>query len=318
MRQISAETWLRRSRFLDSIRSFFKQWDFIEVETPLLHPTGTPEPFIENLIAKDTVDDSEQFLITSPEFHLKQVVSELKRPVFQIAHVFRGGDGRQLSPIHTREFLLLEWYWPDHNEYQLIDQISALIKHLALEFAPHLPTIHPELITMQDLLFKYAGCLTDRPAIEKKSIELGIVSTQQAGMDRYDELFFRLFLHCVEPNLDQYKQPLFVHAYPKELAVYSALADDGTTSRRFELYWRGIELANGYYELTDAGEQSDRFNADNIIRQQSGRPIREIDTGLMRALRSGMPQSSGVALGIDRLFMLLSAADRIEEISPFR
>ncbi len=315
MRQLSRQTYILRDRFLRSVRTFFQEKGLIEVETPLLHATGSPEPFIDNLNVQDPTGAPSAFLITSPEFHLKTVLAELRRPIFQIAHVFRGGDGGSRSPLHTREFLMLEWYLPGQDEYDLMQQIRELLHHLNRHFpAARIPQKIP-VLSMADLMQQYAGCSMRRSSLEQRAIELKLASPEAIQSDRYDELFFRVFLHAVEPALVRMPDPFFVHGYPPELAAYSVI--EGDIARRFELYWNGVELANGYYEVTDADEQLRRFEKENEIRRSLGKPERKPDEAFVAALRHGIPAGSGVALGLDRLLMLLVQADRIEEVSPF-
>lgn len=315
MRSLPATVLEARARFLQSVRTFFQERNILEVETPLLHRTGTPEPFIENLHVQDPTGAPPGFLITSPEYHLKMVLAEVRRPIFQIAHVFRGGDGGSRSPLHTREFLMLEWYLPGADEYALMQQIIQLLHFLHLQFPDSELSTNIPIFSLKDLLREYGGCTMDRSSLEDRAIELRLAPADEIRRDRYDEVFFRIFLHTVEPALARYPYPLFVHGYPAELAAYSVI--EGNIGRRFELYWKGVELANGYYEITEPDEQMRRFAADNAIRRSIGKPERQIDEALLSALRRGIPAGSGVALGLDRLFMLFSNASRIEEISPF-
>jgi len=315
MRQLPAELIAARSLFLRSVRHFFHTHDFLEVETPLFHNTGTPEPFIENLHVHDPTGASAGFLITSPEYHMKTVLAEVRRPIFQIAHVFRAGDGGSRSPLHTREFLMLEWYLPGADEYGLMQQMIELLRFLHAQFPAAELSANIPIFSMEDLLREYAGCTMERHSLEDRAIALGLAPADEIRKDRYDEVFFRVFLHAVEPALARHSYPLFVHGYPAELAAYSVI--EGRIGRRFELYWKGVELANGYYEVTDPDEQLRRFEADNAIRRSIGKPERQFDEAFLSALRKGMPAGSGVALGLDRLFMLLWQAGRIEEISPF-
>jgi lysyl-tRNA synthetase class 2 len=315
MRSLSADILQARARFLQSVRSFFQERDVLEIETPLLHETGTPEPFIENLLVHDPAGGPQCYLITSPEFHLKQVLVEVQRPIFQIAHVFRGGDGGSRSPVHTREFLMLEWYLPHEDEYALMQQIVDLLRYLHLQFPDCDPFTDIPVLSLKELLLEHAQCSMDRSSLEERAIALGLASADIIRQDRYDELFFRVFLHTVEPALALHPHPLFVHGYPAELAAYSVI--EGNTGRRFELYWKGVELANGYFEVTDPDEQIRRFEADNALRRSIGKAERKLDQDFLAALRRGMPASSGVALGLDRLFMLFTGARRIEEVSPF-
>lgn len=308
---------LLRSAFISQIRKFFGQEGMIEVETPLLHPTGCTEPFIENLKVTDPTDNSTAFLITSPESYLKSVLAELNQPIFQIAHVFRGGDGSHHShKIHTREFLMLEWYVPGFTEFDLMSQIERLIRFMAQSFnRPSYQGLKIPILKIKDLMNQYANCDFDRQSLEATAIKLELATKAEVKADRYDELFYRVFLTQVEPKLAEKKEAVFVHGYPNELAAYSKT--ENNVARRFELYWNGVELANGYFELTDPIEQRRRFETENSIRKSIGREQRSIDTDFLTALEKGLPSCAGVALGIDRLFMVFAGETRLSKVSPF-
>lgn len=316
MRLLPAPVLQLRSRFLSSVRDFFHSRGFWEIESPLLERYGTAEPFLENLELRDPRTGRPAYLLTSPESPLKICLSELHSPLFQIAHVWRAKDG---SPLHTQEFLLLEWYVPGFDERMLMVQVQELLHHLRGSLAPHLPATSAlpatiPVFAIADLMHERAGCTFRRESLETAALRLGLASSAELAGDRYDELFFRVFLAAVEPHL-QLAGPLFVHGYPAELAAYSQVVDG--VGRRFELMWNGVELANGYLEVTDAAEQRSRVQHENAIRREMGKAERPLDPAWIAALERGIPPCAGVALGLERLLMVLSGADRIEEVSPF-
>ncbi|MBW7857875.1 MAG: EF-P lysine aminoacylase GenX [Leptonema sp. (in: Bacteria)] len=317
MRPLQREIILLRSAFLKKVRQFFDNEGCIEVETPILHSTGCTEPFIENLKVTDPTDNSAAFLITSPESHLKSILAEVNQPIFQIAHVFRGGDGsHQSHTIHTREFLMLEWYVPYFTEFDLMSQIERFINYMAQPFSQRPKQgLRIQILKIKNLMNQYANCGFDRQSLETAAIELKLATKAEVKADRYDELFYRVFLTQIEPRLTELNEPIFVYGYPKELAAYSKTEND--IARRFELYWHGVELANGYFELTDPKEQRRRFEAENLIRKSIGKEERSIDTGFLAALEKGLPRCAGVALGIDRLLMVLAGETRLSKVSPF-
>lgn len=316
MRLLPAPVLQLRSHFLSSVREFFHSRGFCEIESPLMERHGTAEPFLDNLELRDPRTGGPAYLLTSPESPLKICLSELRRPLFQIAHVWRAKDG---SPLHTQEFLMLEWYVPGFDEQSLMVQVQELLHHLCGSLAPHLPaaTVLPPTIpvlSIADLMHERADCTFRRESLEAAALRLGLAPASELAGDRYDELFFRVFLDAVEPHL-QRAGPLFIHGYPAELAAYSQVVDG--VGRRFELMWNGVELANGYLEVTDAAEQLRRVEHENSIRQEMGKAERPIDPAWIAALERGIPPCAGVALGLERLLMVLSGADRIEEVSPF-
>lgn len=317
MRELPAPVLLLRSAFLASVRGFFHSRGFCEIEAPLLAAHGTAEPFLDNLELKDPRSQTPAFLLTSPEAPLKITLSELPRPLFQIAHVWRARDA---GPLHTQEFLMLEWYVPGFDEWQLMQQIEELLHHLVGDLAhvlPAPPVPLPQKIPVHSiagLLQAKAGCGFDRPGLEAAALGRGLATPEELARDRYDELFFRVFLDAVEPHL-QKAGPLFIHGYPAELAAYSRV--ENGVGRRFEWIWDGVELANGYLEVIDPSEQSARVDRENALRRTMGKPERPLDPAWVAAMQRGIPECAGVAVGLERLLMVLSGANRIEEVSPF-
>ena len=300
--QNAAQCLAKRAATLASIRQYFAEQTVLEVETPLLGQYPVTDPQLENLRVDNpfvtSPDDVKYlYLATSPEYSMKQLLSLGSGSIYQITKAFRqDAPGR----LHAMEFTMLEWYRLDYDMEALIDDVAALIHRL-------LPNIGVEKISYRDAFIRYAkvdpliASSDELEAIVKQNID---VSFSHQSKDVWLDL---LLTHCVEQNLGQ-KGMTFLFDYP---ASQSALARLGTDSdnkkiaKRFELYINGIELANGYHELNDAVEQRQRFEADNQLRLQTGQPAHEIDAGLAEALDRGLPNCAGVALGLDRLLLLL-------------
>lgn len=339
MRILTLDHYEAHADYLRAVREFFHSRDFLEVETPLLNSCGAVEAHLDSLLVQRqgirkspdapeahgrASDAPAGYLITSPEYNLKIVLAHLKRSLFQVAHSFREGD---IGPIHSEEFLMLEWYLVGADEFALMDQCEELLRHLcAQNFCRiSLPSETFARRSVTRLLQQYADC----PDFSRASI---IAALQRDGLldpsnsnapdspkadvdaTPYEDLFFSLFLNRVEPHLGR-TGPEFVYDYPPELAALSRVTDG--RARRFEIYWDRIELANGYYELNDGQEQRRRFVAENLARRAAGKPEMQPDPQFLAALDHGLPDCSGVALGLDRLFMLLRNARTLDQVSIF-
>ena len=289
------------SRFLQEIRNFFQNQDFIEVETPLLYDTTNIEIFIK-AFSVDALK-SPAYLITSPEFALKSQLAYLKRNIYQIAHCFRNENR---GPLHMQEFLMLEWYFVGANEFQLMKQCEVFLQKLARS------RLFPTQLDISDtfprrsvasLLEKYAQCTWERVSLEKKLEEIPFVTQEKPSTFLYEDLFFLVFLHFVEPHLGK-EGPEFVYHYPPKLSAYSVL--EKGFARRFELYWNSVEIANAYYELRTKEEYIHRFEEQNKVREKIGEEKLKINQNFIQALEKygDLPEASGIALGLDRLFMM--------------
>ena len=292
----------KRAATLASIRQYFAEQQVLEVETPLLGQYPVTDPQLENLrvenpFATAPSDAEYLYLATSPEYAMKQLLSLGSGSIYQITKAFRqDAPGR----LHAMEFTMLEWYRLDYDMDDLIDDVAALIHHL-------LPTLSVEKISYRDAFIRYA----DVDPFTATSDELELMAKQKMDVSfskQSKDVWLDLLLtHCVEKNLGC-EGMTFLYDYPASqsaLARLGADSDNRAVAKRFELYINGIELANGYHELTDAAEQMQRFKADNQWRLQAGEPARDIDAGLVEALDRGLPNCAGVALGIDRLLLLL-------------
>lgn len=318
IRSLSAEMHTLRGDFLRDVRQFFFDRNYLEIETPLLNPTGNIEAFMDPLQVvrsgirkspEDTGKNRRAFLITSPEYNMKIALAQTKRSVFQIAHCFREGEtGRH----HTEEFLMLEWYRPGFDEMDLMKECADLLRYLAVK--PYSKKKPPDaefpVHEIKDLFQKFAGSSLDKQALENACRQIGLVKGEEKL--RYDELFFLIFLNQIENRLGP--NPQFVLGYPEELASLSRV--ENGRGRRFELFWDEVELANGYYELKDVSEHIRRFERENGLRKLLGKEPMEADVQFLDSLPE-MPDASGVALGLDRLLMVLLDADSISEVSPF-
>jgi lysyl-tRNA synthetase class 2 len=304
-----------RAQMLAQIRRFFAERSVLEVETPLLsHSIGT-DPQLEFFTAEYCASPLRQtlFLQTSPEFAMKRLLAAGSGSIYQIGKAFRNGESGR---FHNPEFTMLEWYRVGFTLPQLMDEISDLIGGL---FSGHslqetqrvsYQDIFSSLTGLDPLVFSYQDyCAFARDCQLPEAVGI-------CGHDHAMWLDF-IFSHKVQPHLGS-NALCMVYGYP---ACQSSLARINEqcplTTDRVELFINGIELGNGYYELADAEEQNRRFDNELAIRHQQKLPVSVKDKRLISALESGFPECSGVAIGLDRLLMLLSGSPSIEDVLSF-
>jgi lysyl-tRNA synthetase class 2 len=304
-----------RAKMLAELRQFFAEKSVLEVETPLLsHSSGT-DPQLEFFTTDYCLSPRRQtlFLQTSPEFAMKRLLAAGSGSIYQIGKAFRNGESGR---FHNPEFTLLEWYRVGFSLAQLMDEIAELIAGLFRDQGLQ----ETQRVSYQDVFVSYTGlnplifsyqeyCTFARDSQLSEAVTL-------CGENHGLWLDF-LFSHKVQPYLGQNALCL-VYGYP---ACQSSLAriseQNDQIAERVELFINGIELGNGYYELIDSKEQNERFDKEQVIRQQQKLPVTVKDQRLVAALESGLPECSGVAIGLDRLLMLLSGSTSIDEVLSF-
>jgi lysyl-tRNA synthetase class 2 len=307
----------RRSLLTAATRAFFTSRGYAEVDAPYAvgapgeevhlrafrtereHPDGHSEPL---------------WLHTSPEFAMKRLLVAGAGPIFQLAHVWRNGEG---SDLHAAEFTMLEWYRPGADMNALIEETTALLRAV-------LPPVvrcrgvttdlsRIERLTVAEAFARYVGADILATAEDAPALAAAAGARLRDG-ETWEDLFFRLLLERVEPHVGR-AHPTFLTHWP---AAQAALARrdpaDARVAERFELFVCGIELANAFVELTDEVEQRERFVADRARRHALSGPDWPLDEDFLAALAFGMPPTAGIALGFDRLAMIASAADRIDQV----
>lgn len=310
----SLEVLHRRARLLADIRSFFALRKVLEVETPVLSHAMNPDPAIDSLSTRLLVPGERgslsMWLHTSPEFPMKRMVAAFGEPVYQICKVFRNDEAGRW---HNPEFSLLEWYRPGFDLHMLMDEVAELVGFITAEegIAPDIRKRSYQAVFVETLdLDPLSACQSE---LAECAAARGI--RVEGELDRDDWLHL-LMSHCIEPSLDGERLE-FIHDYPASQAALARIRKPDGVAERFELFWKGMELANGYHELTDAGEQQQRFLADRQRRRKMGKETGVMDERLLQALRHGMPDCSGVALGIDRLLMAVLGLDHIGQVVSF-
>jgi lysyl-tRNA synthetase class 2 len=298
-----------RAELLGRIRGFFANRDILEVETPLLCSRGVTDPSIEPMVVERGASLSRpRYLQTSPEYAMKRLLAAHGQPIFQLAKAFRDGEA---GLRHNPEFTLLEWYRPGFDHHALMAEVAQLVRHCLGERPLHSYSYRRLFL---DLLAvdPFTASAAELEAAARARIDTG---TLTGDRDLWLDL---LMSHLVEPRLED-RGMCFVYDYPASQAALARVTEiDGVSvGHRFELYVDGLELANGYFELTDPEEQRRRFEHDNARRREYGQPERPVDEHLLAALEQGLPDCSGVALGVDRLLMLATGVSDIRKVLAF-
>ena len=313
-----------RQQMLRELRAWFDERDFLEVETPLLVSAPSPEAqFQPFAVTVEGASEPAGFLITSPEFQMKRMLVGGFPRIYQICRCFRGLESGQR---HNPEFSMLEWYRAGGTVEDLVQDVEGFISALQHTVSglcgitpPRLPKPPWHWITVQELFWQHFQLdldeLPDAARLREAAVVQGYADCL-GGAESYDDVFFRLW-DRLEPELG-HEGPLFVHAWPLPLASLAReLPDLPGYADRLELYVDGLELANGFGELTDPAEQRRRFESDLKNRTASGRAAVPLDKAFLDSLEEAMPPAAGMALGIERLLMWLSGTQDIREVLAF-
>lgn len=300
-----------RARLLARIRAFFAERGVLEIETPALARSGASDVHIASLatICRANSAGLHLFLQTSPEFAMKRLLAAGSGPIYQVCRAFRDGESGRL---HNPEFTLLEWYRPGYDHHALMDELEALVERLLGVSGP------ARRLTYREAFKLHAGI----DPFEQSCAEL-LVHAQDCGLTlspdsqpHRDLLLDFLFSHAVQARFPEGR--VYVHDYPASQAALARVrAGTPPVAERFELFVNGIEIANGYHELTDALEQRRRFHADARARERLGLEQMPPDERLLAALSHGLPDCAGVAVGLDRLFMIAAGESSLEAVMAF-
>lgn len=302
----------RRGELLRKLREFFYDRGFVEVETPLLSSEVVPELHIEPIIvdSRDSTSTA-RFLQASPELHMKRLLAEGMPAMFQVTRSFRADE---IGQLHNPEFTLVEWYRAGDDMAEGIKLLDALMQ--AVVDAP------PLLRTTYAAAFEtYLNICPHSASCEQlaKCAAANDVTAEGTNAEDRDEWLNLLLATRIEPRLGL-QGPEILYEYPASqasLAKKKRLDTGIEVAERFELYWQGVELANGFHELTDAAEQRLRFETVNKARVADGRPALPLPESLLAAMERGLPDSTGCALGFDRLAMLALGAREIADVMAF-
>jgi len=319
--QASKDILLERALMLKKIRAFFDDKNVVEVETPLLSHRSTTDPHLDSLQSR--FRDSVCYLNTSPEYAMKRLLASWGQSIFQICKAFRDDE---LGTNHNPEFTLLEWYQPGYDMQTLMAELADLISIICLAANNVAISRKPdfEYVSYQQAFENTVGINPHQTTtLECRAVTLAndIEVPQGLGTDddEINDWLDWLLTQSVLPTFNQ-KGFTFLYDYPASqcsLAKVAANEQDILVAQRFELFYGENELANGFHELTDADEQLQRFKLENKARQKLGKKCGRIDEHFISALDHGLPDCSGVAMGLDRLLMVLTKTKTIEQVLTF-
>ena len=312
---IDSATLQQRSKIYRTIRRFFDDRGVAEVTTPVLGASGVSDLHIQSL---SLVDDGQSwFLQSSPEYSMKRLLASGSGSIYQICPAFRAAE---LGSKHNTEFSMLEWYRVGYSLEELVAEVATLLQQTLdvsqVQTSEFRFTTYRELFTSRfDVNPHDAGIETLRGLIFAENLTADHIDNIDDDATR-NECLDLLFASCIEPGLDE---PTFVLEFPAGQAALAKIAANDqydVVARRFELYWQGMELANGYDELTDPAELRQRFEKNNTQRVARGLIEMAPDKKLLASM-SELPDCAGVAIGLDRLVMLLCGKTSIDEVLTF-
>lgn len=304
---------LKRAAIMAEIRRFFADRGVLEVETPTMSQATVTDihlvPFETRFVGPGAADGLTLYMMTSPEYHMKRLLAAGSGSIYQLGRSFRNEEaGRH----HNPEFTMLEWYRPHYDMYRLMNEVDDLLQQI-------LDCNSAETLSYQQAFQRHLGIdplSAEKAQLREAAAKLDLSNIADTEEDR-DTLLQLLFTVGVEPHIGRDK-PAFVYHFPASQASLAVIStEDHRVAERFEVYFKGIELANGFHELTDGDEQLQRFEQDNRSRAKRGLPQHPIDMNLIAALKHGLPDCSGVALGVDRLVMLALNAERLSDVIAF-
>ena len=313
----------QRAQLMSTVRQFFATHQVLEVQTPLLSQAGNTDTFLQSVAAQVTYQDNPYtyYLHTSPEFAMKRLLASWQVPIYQICSVFRDNE---IGVRHNIEFTMLEWYQPN---YSLDDMAAELGELLAVLYGHSVVMSHYRYV---DAFMDFVGIhplTASLDALQAVAEDKGLTgfdfnsdlaNTEDGEADIRQSWLDLLFSHAVEPNLG-HDLPTLIIEYPPATAALAKTAVDkegNTVAKRFELYINGIEIANAYDELADGQALRERFEQDNQLRKRHNLPQMPIDEHLLAASDALIP-CSGIAVGIDRLLMVITGANSLEDVISF-
>ena len=299
-----------RAQLLEQLRGYFASTGALEVETPVLVGAAVTDVHLESLAVRCADGTPAGFLQTSPEYAMKRLLCAGAPDIFQVARVFREGErGRN----HNPEFTMIEWYRRGMDHLALMGDVEALLRRLLEPLRAVGPT---RIVTYAEAFLDCLGCDPLHVPAADLAARLGERGTDVPATlagDRDGLLDLAIATH-VAPGFAT-DRLTFVHDFPASQAALARIR--GPVASRFEAFWGGLELANGFHELGDPDEQTRRFAGDLETRARHGRPRRETDRHFLGALAAGLPDCAGVALGFDRVMMVATRASRIDDVIPF-
>ncbi|HED36033.1 MAG TPA: EF-P lysine aminoacylase GenX [Gammaproteobacteria bacterium] len=310
----SLETLKKRARMLQGLRAFFAARDVLEVETPVLSPSAITDPQLQSF--STGFNQRDFYLHTSPEFYMKRLLAAGSGDIYQVARVFRDDE---LGRYHNPEFSLLEWYRVGFDHHRLMDEVEQLLQMFFMDEMLQINRISYQQAFLQQLQIDPLNIEVAalKQCAEKFKLEIPHGMERDIEGDNRDIWLDWLMVECVAPSFAK-DEFTFLYHYPASQAALARLDEkDPRVANRFELFYGELELANGFYELTDAQQQLQRFEQENAVRKRRGQQIMPVDHALIAALAAGLPDCSGVAIGLDRLLMILTENEKLQGVMSF-
>lgn len=319
-----------RAQITKAIRNFFWQEKFLEVETPQLVPLPSMEPYLEvfeTTLLDERRNNYQGFLTSSPEFAMKKLLAGGFENLFQVCKSFRNQEG--WSERHNPEFTILEWYRINSDYTELMTDCENLFQYIAntvfqtttITFRGHTFDLSQpwERLSVPDAFAKYADIDLETLLSAEKLLHTAAKKGYTISPETtWEEAFNQIFLNEIEPHLGTGPQPTILYDYPAEMAALSRKKEaDPRLAERFEFYFAGLEMGNAFSELTDWQEQQRRLEADRAEKQRIGRTLFDIDQDFIEALKMGIPDCAGIAVGVDRVCMVFLNADTIQDVLFF-
>ena len=290
-----------RSQAKQAVRSYFESEQFVEVDTPTAVICPGLDAFVSSWGGLKLQHD-ERFLVTSPELHMKRLLSAGLPKIYQLCHCFRAEEH---GSWHEPEFMMLEWYRAFSDWNDTMNDTEALMRCVA--------SVIGDNVTQRTLEQPF-----ERLTVSEAFATFCGIPDVFALAEHDEAAYFQLFVEKVEPRLATYSRPVFLTHYPlSQAALARPCSSESRAAERYELYFRGRELCNGFSELTDATAQRQRFVNELNRRNTTGEPVYPIDEAFINALRQGMPPASGNALGFDRMVATILGEDRLDAVLAF-
>ncbi len=296
----------QRAKIIQSIRAFFYERNYLEVETPVMAHFGVTDVYLSPIRA---VSNSQEYCLqTSPEYHMKRLLASGIGSIFQLTKAFRDDE---LGRWHNPEFTMLEWYKVGADHHQLLAEMDSFLQ-LVLQCPPLIMKTYQQIFEQVCAIDPFTSTIEDLQKVVESFQLSGVIGADETDRDQY---LFLLMSHIVEPFFKSEQAPIAVYNFP--ISQASLAQTRNNIAERFEIYYQGVELANGFHELRDAKQQSNRFDKDIAQRKHKGlSPVRP-DPYLLQALTHGLPACSGVALGVDRLVALALKESSIDKVMAF-
>lgn len=300
----TAQLLKHKAAFYQRIRHFFSEREVLEVDTPLVADAAITDVHIEPIVTS-----AGKYLQTSPEYAMKRLLVQGSGDIYQLCKAFRH---EELGKKHREEFTILEWYRQGFDQWDLMEEVADLMEVL-------LGTTYVKHLSYRQAFDEYLGIdpftISDSDLAREARQHIDV----QMGFASRDDWLDLLMSHLIEPYLGE-DAPTFIYDYPPSQAALAIIKNDEqgqAVAERFELYYRGLELCNGYHELADAAQLRQRFEFDNLNRQKLGKQSLPLDEAFLTAMDKGMPACAGVAMGVDRLLMLsLNSQDIADTQAP--